>query len=32
VHGFEPYQSGVFHFAACCYTHAAIEAGRKQKQ
>jgi len=32
VRGFEPYQSGAFHFAACCRTHAAISSrGRKQK-
>jgi two-component system, LuxR family, response regulator FixJ len=24
--GFEPYQSGTLHFAACCYTHAALPA------
>jgi len=33
VDGFERYQSGAFHFAACCYTHAAIcSGGHKQKQ
>jgi hypothetical protein len=29
-HGFEPYQSGALHFAACCHTHAAMRSRRRK--